>query len=361
MAGSEGYKEVPYGMKTSFDNFLDWEGIPVIRNFVVSDVKKIQLAPWKRRGGLGCYIILGHPNDPPNAAAYVCEIPPGGKLHPQKQMFEELIYVLQGKGASSVWLDDGKKQTFEWQAGSFFSVPLNAWHQHFNGQGNEPLRYVAFTNAPVVFNLYHSHDFVFNNEHKFSDRYKGEEDYFSGKGVSRGERRVWDTNFIADIEKLQFHDWTRKGPGATNIELEFCDNVISAHITRSPVGAYKKAHRHGPGAYILVLSGEGYSLMWPEGEEMKRYDWGPGSMISPPNMWFHQHFNTGKEPLKMLAFKIFGQKYRVFDYEALFVSTRAGGHLIEFEDEEANVRRMFEEELKKVGVALNMPGVVYNR
>ena len=94
---------------------------------------------------------------------------------------------------------------------------------------------------------------------------------------------------------------------------------------------------------------------------MERYDWGTGYMFSPPHMWFHQHFNTAKEPLKMLAFKPFGQKYRVGDYEKLFVSTAAGGHLIEFEEEDPKVRQMFEEEIKKDGIPLNMPPVKYRR
>ena len=360
MAHEAAYMEATYGEKTSFDQFLQWEELPVTRNFVIDDIRTIEVAPWRRRGGRGCYIIVGHPKDPPNAAAYVCEIPPRQSLQPQKQMFEEMIYVLKGRGATSVWLDNGKKQTFEWQERSLFSIPINAWHQHFNGQGNESARFVGYTNAPMVFNLYHSYEFVFNNNYQFLDRYRGEEDYFSGKGVSVPDKRVWDTSFIADIEKLQFHDWTRKGPGATNVELEFCDNIISAHITRSPVGAYKKAHRHGPGADILVLEGEGYSLMWPEGSEMEKYDWGTGSMISPPHMWFHQHFNTAKEPLKMLAFKPFGQKFRVSpDYEKLFVSTAAGGHLIEFEYEDPRVRQIFVDELEKRNIPFNMPPVTY--
>jgi oxalate decarboxylase/phosphoglucose isomerase-like protein (cupin superfamily) len=276
-------------------------------------------------------------------------------------MFEEMIYVLKGRGATSVWLDDGKKQTFEWQERSFFSIPLNAWHQHFNGQGSETVRFIGYTNAPSVFNIYHNYDFVFNNPYQFTDRFRGEEGYFSGKGAALPEKRVWDTSFIADIEKLQFHDWTKKGPGATNVELEFCDNIISAHITRSPVGAYKKAHRHGLGADILVLEGKGYSLMWLEGTEMERYDWGSFSMFSPPHMWFHQHFNTAKEPLKMLAFKPFGQKFRISDYERLFMSTAGGGHLIELEDENPKVREMFKEELEKEDIPFNMPPVTYRR
>ena len=174
---------------TPFDQFLEWEELPVIRNFVVSDIRKLEVMPWRRRGGRGCYIILGHPKEPPNSAAYVCEIPPGESLKPQKQMFEEMIFVLKGRGATSVSLDNGKKQTFEWQERSMFSIPLNAWHQHFNGQGGDTVRYIGYTNAPSVFNLYHNYDFVFNNPYQFLDRYHGEENYFSGKGTALSERR----------------------------------------------------------------------------------------------------------------------------------------------------------------------------
>jgi len=50
---------------TPFDQFLEWEELPVIRNFVVGDIRKLEVAPWRRRGGRGCYIILGHPKEPP--------------------------------------------------------------------------------------------------------------------------------------------------------------------------------------------------------------------------------------------------------------------------------------------------------
>ena len=55
--------------------------------------------------------------------------------------------------------------------------------------------------------------------------------------------------------------------------------------------------------------------MWPEGEEPRRYEWKEGSMIVPPNVWFHQHFNTGTTPARYLAFKA----------EGVVDSQRAGG------------------------------------
>src|SRR5258708_19764681 len=69
-----------------------------------------------------------------------------------------------------------------------------------------------------------------------------------------------------------------------------------------PPRTYKKAHRHGPGRAIVIPAGEGYSVMWEEGKDKVVAPWRPGSLITPPNKWFHQHFNTGQSPARYLAF-----------------------------------------------------------
>ncbi len=48
----------------------------------------------------------------------------------------------------------------------------------------------------------------------------------------------------------------------------------------------------------IILSGEGYSLTWAKGDVPRRYEWQVGSLIAPPNMWLHQHFNTGTTPAR---------------------------------------------------------------
>jgi len=75
-----------------------------------------------------------------------CEIPAGGKTRPQRQLFEEMILISRPR------LDHGVERRrqahdFEWKDGALFAIPLNCWHQHFNGSGKEPARYVAVTNA----------------------------------------------------------------------------------------------------------------------------------------------------------------------------------------------------------------------
>jgi len=134
--------------RTVYEEWVETEGIPIVSGFFVEDLRTIPVEPWERKGAFGCYINLEGTGGTNNA--YVCEIPAGSRTKPQRHLFEELIFVLSGRGATTVWQEGGNKQTFEWHEGSLFSPPLNAWHQHFNGQGQEPARYVAVTTAPTL-------------------------------------------------------------------------------------------------------------------------------------------------------------------------------------------------------------------
>jgi hypothetical protein len=130
---------------------------------------------------------------------------------------------------------------------------------------------------------------------------------------------------------------------------------MNSHISQFPVGTYKKAHAHGPGAYVIVMSGEGFSLMWPEGEKPRRYDWREGTLITPPNMWFHQHFNTGTTPARYLAFKQEGVAIRnAQGVPKAWISKRLGGDQIDYADEDPQVRQMFAEALAKHGLKSRM-------
>ena len=266
-------------------------------------------------------------------------------------MFEALIYVVSGRGATTVWQEGGKKQTFEWGEGALFSPPLNAWYQHFNGQGDKPVRLLAMTNAPTVLNLYHNIDFVFNCDFRFTDRYAGEEDFFSGQAKIPGEG-FHDTNFVRDVRAYELPERRDRGAGGKMLMIEMSNNVMSAHISQFPVGTYKKAHRHGAGAHVIILKGEGFSLMWREGDDIKRYNWRAGSLLVPPERWFHQHFNIGGEPARYLALKPFSsRKFPGLRKQwGTSESVKNGGDQIEYEDEEPRIRQMFEEELAKRGV-----------
>jgi oxalate decarboxylase/phosphoglucose isomerase-like protein (cupin superfamily) len=329
---------------TPYTRWVREEGLDIISAHYVRNLRTVDLKPWPRRGGKG--VFINHEASRTSNDCYVCEIAPGGRLAPQRQLFEEMILVLDGRGSTAVWNDAGQRITFEWKAGALFAIPLNTWHQHFNGSGQEPARFVSVTNMPPVMNLYEDVQFLFNTPYDFKGRFAGEPDYFSNKGEQKG--LLLETNFVADAVNLPLISAKERGAGGGHIRFNMAKGSMNSHISQFPIGTYKKGHRHGPGAHVIILSGEGYSLMWPEGEEPKRYDWEVGTMIVPPNMWFHQHFNTGTTPARYLAFKHEVVSIRnAQGVPKAWISMRIGGDQIDYADEQPVVRTMFEKELAK--------------
>jgi oxalate decarboxylase/phosphoglucose isomerase-like protein (cupin superfamily) len=349
----------PTTIRTAYQVWQEAEGIPVIRGFHVEDLRTVEVKPWARKGGKGVFIDLegtGGTND-----AYVCEIPAGGTLEPQRHLYEEVIYVLKGRGATTVWVEGGAKVTFEWQAGSLFAVPLNTWHQHHNGSGTEVVRYYGVTTAPLVMNLFHNHDFVFNNPFVFKDRFSGETDSFSGKGTFLATR-IWEANFIPDVKSFQLIEWKERGAGGRNIMFELANNTMISHISEFPVGTYKKAHRHGPGAHVIILGGIGYSLLWKDGEKPRKVDWHEGSVFVPPEFWWHQHFNAGATPARYLAIRWGSVKHKMDEkFSKVDQDKEKGGNQIEYQNEDPMVHQLFESELAKAGVKSRMPEVLAAR
>jgi mannose-6-phosphate isomerase-like protein (cupin superfamily) len=340
---------------TKHDPYAAWlekEGVKVYEEFYFPSLAKIELGPWERKGGDGAVIHIANrhlPND-----CHVVEIKPKGKSQPEHHMYEMTIYVVSGRGATTIWQAEknGKgKQSFEWQAGSLFSIPLNVWYQNFNGSGNEPARYIAVTNAPPMMRLFGEDQFIFNCDYTFSDRYSGEEDYFSGKG-KLFSRRIWESNFIANAPDMPLYGWKERGAGGINAMLEMANNNMKNHISEFPVGTYKKAHRHGPGAHLVLLSGTaGYSLLWTREDrsDMMKCDWQVGSMvIVPSDNCFHQHFNSGSTRARYLALRqgdMGLQTPKGGAPEGSAKSFKEGGYQTEYEDEDREIHEIFEKEL----------------
>ena len=344
------------------DPYLEWiasEGIKLIIDYKFPDLKEVELGDWERKGGKGAIINIPNkqlPND-----AHLMEIKPGGKSEPESHMYEETMYVVSGRGATSVWLDEGGKSTFEWAAGSLLTIPLNTTYQHFNGSGTEPARYVSMTNAPPVLRMFRSTDFIFNNPYHFTDRFGGDdEDYFNGQGTlyqRKGSKfgTIWKTNFVPNADTMQLWRYRDRGAGGINTHFDLAGNVTKAHISEFPVGTYKKGHRHGPGAHLVILGGVGFSQLWWD-NDVKNYEvahWSKGGMvIVPADATFHQHFNTGAEPARYLALR--GDDGQPGAWGESNVSIKEGGMQIEYEDEDPEIHKYFESELAKHGASCHM-------
>src|SRR5918995_2478469 len=86
----------------SIDTYRLWQEaqkIPCLTGFYVEDIKKVEVASWELKGGQGAFINLegtGGIND-----AYVCVVPPGESLKPQRHLYEEMVYIVEGAGATT--------------------------------------------------------------------------------------------------------------------------------------------------------------------------------------------------------------------------------------------------------------------
>ncbi|HKZ50281.1 MAG TPA: hypothetical protein VJ256_00785 [Dehalococcoidia bacterium] len=364
--------------KTTYEMWIEREGIPIIEGYGVEDVVEVPRGPWARLGGLGAFIQLRGMEGV--TGMYVAEIPSGGALNPQKHLFEEVVHILKGRGLTEIWQEGQGKRIFEWGEGSLFAPPINTWYRLVNG-GREPVVLTAVTNAPLVIDLFHNIDFVFNSDYRFTDRYGGQEGYFNegDKRWQTARSNIWETNFIPDVRAALLDAHEIKASGSSTSGFEMGGNVLVGHINEFPVGRYHKAHHHGAGAVLFILRSKGYTLMWPNemgihpyeaGREdtVVKVDWRLGGAFSPPHGWFHQHFNLGPEPARQLAFRYGSRLHRLGFWEAAYrreegvmVSIREGGTLIEYEDEDPEIRRRYEEALRPEGMKCEMPSVVYRR
>jgi len=161
--------------KTAYERWMAQEGVPVTEGYGF-DVKEIPLGAWPRRGGRGAFVQLRGMEGA--TGMEVVEIPPGKALEPEKHLYEKVVYVVEGMGSTEVWREGEGKRFFEWGPGSLFAPPLNCWHRLVNG-GRERALLAAVTNAPMIIDMFHNIDFVFNCDYRFKDRYDAQEDYFA--------------------------------------------------------------------------------------------------------------------------------------------------------------------------------------
>jgi len=341
--------------KSPFLEWCDKEGLRVITGYGVEDLRAVPLSHWERLGGPAAYCHLEGSQG--FVGSLVAEIPAGGSLKPMRHLYEELILILEGRGATQFWNEKTNQViVLEWQAGSIFSPPLNTKHQHFNGSATEPVRFVAANNAPLVFNTFDSADLIFNTPYEFSDRFAGQSNYFSSE-YKPGEFEDTSINFIPDAYAVPLTRYPRRGADFSRLGITGSGNrAMIGHIMQIGSGTYRKPHYHGAGAQVIVLSGKGYSLMWPKvGGPFVRVDWRKGSLLVPPEAWYHSHFTTSVEPARHLALRR-GQRGVGIRYLPT-VSEREGGTIMEYEDEPPEVRAMYEAELAKEGIPLRMEAI----
>ncbi len=364
MAESTGVKEQtetarPPRRPDAYQEWIKSTGVPVHKGYYVEDVRTLALGPWPERECNAAFLDLAGQEGV--SEARVTEIPPGKSLPPLRFAMDEAVYVVAGRGVTTVWSPDGKTQkTFEWTTHSLFLLPRNSTHQFSNTSGSTPARLLHYNYLPQAMYILPDPGFFFNNPYVPAETSNAEEVYAAAQVYPALDRfgkprEMWYGNFFPDMlawDKL--HAYEDRGAGGSRVGIVFPNTPITSHMSVFPSRTYKKGHRHGPGTVIVIPGGEGYSVMWIQGQDKVYIPWHEASVFVPPDRWFHQHFNVGATPARYLAFH----------------GARPGGQntetiqdvlndQIEYTVEDPWIRQKFEEELGQRGLKSLMPDQIY--
>jgi quercetin dioxygenase-like cupin family protein len=365
-----------------YDRFMEDEGVPCYRGIGVRRVQDLPMAPWKRLGGKGSYIQLYGTEG--LWGMYVIEVPAGGALNIERHVYEKQVFVIDGRGSTEVWNEgQAKKQTFEWQRGALFSIPLNAYHRFVNAT-NAPALLLCGTSAPNIINLVDNLRFVFDCPFNFTERYAGDSDYFLQKDDIEPDPvrglAMKRTNYMADIINCELPLDNRRSPGYRRIQPEMGAQRFHLWIGQHENGRYSKAHKHTSSAVLICVKGKGYTYTWPDplgmtpwkdgrGDKVLRQDYEPIGLVSAAPMsgdWYHQHFGTSKDPLRLTAW--FGPNNHdamrpgvpgeaMADVWAMDIDK--GGKAVPYHLEDPYIRKEYEETLAREGVVSRMEDKLY--
>jgi mannose-6-phosphate isomerase-like protein (cupin superfamily) len=364
-----------------YDRFMEAEGIPVFRDIGISKVQDLPLFNWPRMGGRGHFIQL-HGTEG-KWGCYVVEVAGAGALNVERHLYEEIFLVVEGRGTTEVWLqDDGKHHIFEWQTGSLFSIPLNAYHRIVNATSS-PALLLAGTTAPNVINMFNNIDLVFNCSYQFRERFSGADDFYRPNDDIEPDPirglAMRRTNIVPDVFNCQLPLDNRRSPGYRRVEPFMTGNTFYYWIGQHETGRYSKAHAHTSAAVLICIKGKGYTHTWPEklgitpwedgnSDQVRRLEYEPIGMVSAAPggaSWYHQHFNISKTPFRLTAW--FGPNHpslqprppgeKHIDYTGMDITE--GGTSIPYWMEDPYVRKEFEARLKAEGGKSRMEPELY--
>lgn len=345
-----------------YETWIESLGVPIYKGYYVEDLRSLELGRWEERDCSAAFLQLAGQEGV--SGVYVTEIAPGKTLPPFRTVLDEAIYVLQGRGITTVWGEQRSERIFEWQSHSMFLIPGSYYWQLSNLQGNQVVRLLHCNYLPLAMSALPNPDFFFRHPLTDFSRLSANEkgDLYSEAKVEwipdagpSGGRNVWVGNFFPDMRAWDRLDpFKGRGAGGRVVWVGFPGSPLSAHMSVFPARSYKKAHRHGPGYVIVIPAGEGYSIMWPERGEKVLIPWHEASLFVPPNRWFHQHFNTSATSARYLAF----HPPRGFSGISERVEDRTRDQ-IEYPDEDSMIRTRFENELAKKGLTSLMPDQAY--
>jgi hypothetical protein len=361
---TETHVGIPWDSRTPYERWVEDDlKLTLHRGYFTGPLGESDLRPWAERGlNAAFWDITGAES---LAGMYVAEIPPARSSERTRQLYDEVIYVIAGRGSTTVTTPQGPI-SFEWGPRSMFSIPLNYPYQLHNGSGQEPARFLSVNTLPMIYTLFRDAGFIYGTDwdSKRLPAHAAATDAVLYQPDSSHERTavdLYETLFVPDVLAVPRSRFAERGEGARTVYFELANAPISAHLAEIGGGQFFNPHRHGPSAFVCILEGTGYSLMWPEGSQPVRFDWPEGDIgvVVPPNMWWHGHFVTSPQCLQ-LAIKLRSRKHPLNHlYEKTHKHISEGGTVIRYGDLDPRLRteiwETYEQECRRRGMIAQPP------
>jgi mannose-6-phosphate isomerase-like protein (cupin superfamily) len=199
----------------AYDRWVESQKLPVHGGYYVEDLRTLELGDWPARGCRGAFLELE--GQAGFTETCVVEIARGGTTLPHRMLLNEVVYVIEGRGVTTVKSEEGKpEKTFEWQKHSMFLIPGNCSYQLSNARGDRPARLLHCNHLPNVMAIIQEPEFFFNHpplDHRVLEGEGGESFYSEAKVIrspalgGRPERKIWTGNFFPDMKA-----WDRLDP-----------------------------------------------------------------------------------------------------------------------------------------------------
>jgi quercetin dioxygenase-like cupin family protein len=143
-----------------YQKLLDHAAQAPVRNAKRKKIVHPEEMPWElSRHGLIKHLINEAMNTRMETVdAYMLIIPPGSRSGRHRQLAEECLYVVEGRGYdlhqdcdveisdTYHWRPQEEVKRYEWEAGDVIYVPPNTISQHFNADGERPARLISAVN-----------------------------------------------------------------------------------------------------------------------------------------------------------------------------------------------------------------------
>jgi quercetin dioxygenase-like cupin family protein len=143
-----------------YQALLDHASTAPARNAKRSKIVHPEEMPWElSRQGLLKHLLNEDMNTRMETVdAYMLIIPPGSRSGKHRQLAEECLYVLEGRGYdlhqdcdveitdTYHWKPQDEVKRYEWEAGDVIYIPPNTIQQHFNADPQRPVRLISVIN-----------------------------------------------------------------------------------------------------------------------------------------------------------------------------------------------------------------------